>query len=115
MIVHRIYILARRDAWVACMPSGFYRSPSLDSEGFIHSSKADQLTRVANTHFPNRDDMQLLHIDPELVHAEIRWEPAAGSLYPHVYGPLNLDAVVAVTPVFRDPDGRFRIDPASLT
>ena len=41
--------------------------------------------------------MKVLRIDPHLVRAEIRWEPAAGSLYPHIYRPLNLDAVVEVT------------------
>jgi uncharacterized protein (DUF952 family) len=46
-----------------------------------------------------------------LVKAEIRWEPATGGLYPHIYGPLNLGAVVRVTRILTDSDGKIRIDP----
>jgi len=96
----------------AAVPSGFYRPATLDADKFIHASPADQLTRVANKYYLDKKDVRLLHIDPSLVKAEIRWEPATGGLYPHIYGPLNLDAVVKVTPIFTGLDGKIRIEPA---
>lgn len=49
-------------------------------------------------YFAGRDDLVLLEIDPARLRAELKYEPAPdGELFPHVYGPLNIDAVVGVT------------------
>ena len=103
----RIYILIAGKDFELARKSGFYRAASLAVEGFIHASPRDQLSRVANKFYSTATDLRLLHIDPSLVIAEIRWEPAAGSLYPHIYGPLNMDAVVKTTVVGRGENGEL--------
>jgi uncharacterized protein (DUF952 family) len=107
----RIYILIAVADYDAAVSSGFYRPATMDADKFIHASPPEELTRVANKYYVDKKDVRLLHIDPLLVKAEIRWEPATGGLYPHIYGPLNLDAVVRVTRIFTDSDGKIRIDP----
>jgi uncharacterized protein (DUF952 family) len=110
-----IYVLMPVADYEACLASGVYQPKTIEEVGFIHASPADQLTRVANKYYLDQKDVRLLHIDPKLVHPEIRWEAATGGLYPHIYGPLNLDAVVRITRVFKDSDGKIRIDPKELT
>ncbi|HEX3999572.1 MAG TPA: DUF952 domain-containing protein [Pirellulales bacterium] len=102
-----IYILIAADDLRIAERSGVYRATSLAAEGFIHASPRNQLARVANKYYRSAGDLRLLHIDPERVAAEIRWEPAAGSLYPHIYGPLNMDAVVGTTAVLRAESGQW--------
>jgi uncharacterized protein (DUF952 family)/RimJ/RimL family protein N-acetyltransferase len=81
---------------------------SLVSEGYIHCSRADQILRVANSFFPGQRDLILLEIDPRRVQAEIRWEAVENSFFPHIYGPLNIDAVLAGRDFTPGPDGFFR-------
>jgi uncharacterized protein (DUF952 family) len=106
----RIYILIAADDLALAEQTGSYRAASLAVEGFIHASPRNQLGRVANKYYSAAADLRLLHIDPSLVAAEIRWEPAAGSLYPHIYGALNMDAVVQMTVVSRGADGEWGFD-----
>jgi len=111
MSVERIYVLIGGTDYDVAMSSGFYRPASMEADKFIHASPPGQLERLANKYYLDKKDVRLLHIDPLLVKAEIRWESATGGLYPHIYGPLNLDSVVRVTRVFADSDGKLRIDP----
>ncbi|HWC91034.1 MAG TPA: DUF952 domain-containing protein [Pirellulales bacterium] len=96
--------ITSRDFEHACQ-AGFYRPASLAADNFIHASPRNQLIRVANKFYASAADLRLLHIDPGRVTAEIRWEPATGGLYPHIYGPLNMDAVVRTTAVTRGDEG----------
>jgi uncharacterized protein (DUF952 family) len=96
-------------AWAAA-GSGEYRSMSLDSEGFIHCSTPDQVVEVANYLFRGQRGLILLIIDPGRVISPIRYEDAGnGKLYPHIYGPLNSSAVVAVEPFEPSADGTFAL------
>lgn len=92
-----------------------YRDPSLEAEGFIHCSTAEQVLTPANERFANRDDLVLLVIDPERVPAEIVFEDSYGSgtEFPHIYGPIPLDAVSAVVDFPCQSDGTFTL-PATL-
>jgi uncharacterized protein (DUF952 family) len=93
---------------------GHYRCPSHDHEGFIHCSTPEQVVEVAGRLFHGRRDLVLLVIDPELVTAEIRREDGGnGDFYPHIYGPLNVNAVTAVVAFEPNPDGSFVL-PARL-
>jgi uncharacterized protein (DUF952 family)/heme-degrading monooxygenase HmoA len=83
------------------------RGVSLEQEGFIHCSFAHQIEGVANRFYADLTDLVLLHIQPDLLGAEVRIEsPADGvvELFPHVYGPIPTAAVVAITPWHRDDD-----------
>ena len=88
--------IAEREAWYEAQASGSYGADSLKSEGFIHCSKPGQINAVANRYFQGRTDLVLLHIESDRVSAEIRYENLEGGeeLFPHIYGPLSLDAVI---------------------
>jgi uncharacterized protein (DUF952 family) len=84
-------------AWESARLAGEYRADSLATEGFIHSSLPDQVAATAQRYYRGVVGMVLLTIDAALVTAPIRHEEAKnGQNYPHIYGPLNIDAVVAV-------------------
>jgi len=102
--------LTSRTAWLAAQQSGAYVADTLGGEGFIHCSKPDQILRVANTFYSGQSGLVLLVIDPARLRSEVRWEPGtdmAGELFPHIYGPINLDAVLEVLDFQPGADGRF--------
>jgi uncharacterized protein (DUF952 family) len=88
--------------WRSALAAGAYRAPSLDDEGFIHASTATQVAGTAARYYAGRRDLVLLTIDPDAVTVEIRWEPSHDQLYPHLYGPLAVGAVLDVRAF--DPD-----------
>lgn len=109
-----IYHIATRADWERARPGGQYTrssvGKSLADDGFIHASQASQVAATANKFY--RDvpgDLVLLVIDPGLLRAEVRYEqvPGAELPFPHIYGPLNVDAVVDVRPFAAGPDGTF--------
>lgn len=68
--------------------------------------------RVANAYYKGQDGLVILVIDPERLAAELRWEPGtdkADELFPHIYGALNLDAVLRVVEFPRAADGTFSL------
>lgn len=80
--------------------------------GFIHLSTPAQVHLPANRLFPGRTDLVLLHLDPERLGSPLRWEPGVpgdpeAMLFPHLYGPLPVDAVVGVQDYPAGPDGTF--------
>ena len=101
--------ITTRDAWEQALSAGAYTTPTLASEGFIHCSEPRQVARVANERFRGRQGLILLEIDPARVGAVVKHENTEGGaeLFPHIYGPLNLDAVTRVVPFEPDADGGF--------
>jgi uncharacterized protein (DUF952 family) len=97
------HLLSAAD-WAASQASGQVRPASLDDEGFVHCSTADQLPGVVARFYAGVADLLVLSVDVERLHAELRWEPPAhahddpAERFPHVYGPLPVTAVVAVEP-----------------
>ncbi len=110
-----IYVLRELGAYEAALKAGELLDPSLQSEGFIHASPVEQLTRVANKYYRQRGPIVCCVIDPAKLSAELKWEPAAGSLYPHIYGPLNMDAVLWAVELRPVVDEKFEVQPADLT
>lgn len=109
-IVH----ITSRSAWRAAQAAGAYTADSLRQQGFIHGSRPSQVLRVANNWFRGQDDLVLLVIAPERLTADLKWEAgvdAPAETFPHIYGPLNLEAVVDVLPFERDAAGDFRLPP----
>ena len=111
-----IYHIATTADWERARRDGQYtmstRGLTLAEQGFIHASTAAQVALVANAFYQGEPDLLLLVIDPGLVDAEIRYEPVPGQPlpYPHIYGPLNLGAVVQSSPFTPAPDGQFSFD-----
>lgn len=105
--------ITTRDAWNAAQRAGEYRHPSLDKQGFIHFSEPtpEQLLSVANALFLGQPGLVLLVVDPSRLTAPLRYEEdEPGSLhFPHLYGPLNLDAVTEVLDFVSGEDGRFSL------
>lgn len=88
--------------WAAAFGTGEYttstRGATLAEVGFIHASTRAQIEGVANRFYADLDELVLLTIDPLKVPHEIRWEPpgpGVDELFPHVYGPLPVSAVVS--------------------
>jgi uncharacterized protein (DUF952 family) len=89
-----IYHITKCESWERERDGNEYRHPSLDSEGFIHCSLAEQIPETLEKFFPCRDGLVLLEISVEKLQSELRYENG----FPHLHGPLNRDAVVAVRP-----------------
>jgi uncharacterized protein (DUF952 family) len=100
-----IYHLTSPEAWQSA-PDQDYRVASLAEEGFIHCSQANQVAWAANKFCAALPELLVLTIDPQKLQAPLRMEPAStGELFPHLHGPLNRSAVVAVRALARDKDG----------
>jgi uncharacterized protein (DUF952 family) len=109
-----IFHIVERSQWQAVQAEDIYQAASLETEGFIHCSTIVQATWVADKFFRGQPDLVLLKIDPERLWAELRFEPVEGlGLFPHLYGALNLDAVVEAFDFPPQPNGRFQL-PAGL-
>jgi uncharacterized protein (DUF952 family) len=92
---------------------GDYRLNTLATEGFIHCSTPEQVLGPANALYHGREDLVLLVIEPSRLAADLVYEDCyeAGQAFPHIYGPLNLDAVSRVVPFPPRPDGSFELPP----
>lgn len=115
MILH----ITTRAAWEDAQAARVYRPASLTGEGFIHFSTLAQVTRVADAFYRGQPGLLLLVVDPARLRAPLRYEPPAedpGSAerFPHLYGPLNVDAVVRVVPFAPNADGSFSL-PAEIS
>ena len=113
-----IYHIATHADWERAQREGEYTTSTigktLADEGFIHASGSGQLAGVANRYYRGAgEELLLLVIDTGRVRAEIRYEhvPGASAPFPHIYGPLNPDAVIRAEPLRAGPDGTFAVDP----
>jgi uncharacterized protein (DUF952 family) len=119
----KIVHIATRKAWAEAQRAGPYTAPSLENEGFIHCSTFSQALPVAEKYYKGQHGLVLLVIEPARLTSGLKWEaPAegapppgveAGEQFPHIYGPINLDAVVQALDFEPGPDGHF-ILPAAL-
>ncbi len=102
-----IHMCSQAD-WDQALAAGEYRADSLGNEGFIHCSKPAQIEWVANHYFKGQSDLVLLWINPSRLVSGLRWEESDGNTFPHIYGPLNLEAVTFVQHYDPGPDGLFQ-------
>jgi uncharacterized protein (DUF952 family) len=113
-----IYHIAAAADWKRAVRDGQYtmstRGLTLAEQGFIHASTASQVALVANSFYRDIPDLLLLVIDTDRVEPEIRYERVPGQdlPYPHIYGPLNVTAVIEARPFGPGPDGQFSFDGA---
>ncbi|MFO0614962.1 MAG: DUF952 domain-containing protein [Polyangiaceae bacterium] len=97
--------ITTREAWEHARAAGVYVAASLTSVGFIHLSLDRQWPLARTRFFAGATDLVLLVIDPRRLTHEVRFEPADGDSFPHLYGALNLDAVAEVRVVPDRPEG----------
>jgi glutathione S-transferase len=109
-----IYHIARAADWEAAAAAGEYRvstlGRTLEQEGFVHASFAEQVGGVAEAYYAGvPEPLVLLSIDESRLSSPWRVEPVPGvpEGYPHVYGPIDADAVLSVTPLTRDGNGHL--------
>ena len=115
-----LHIIHRKD-WKASASSGYYKPASLASDGFIHCSTIEQTVDTANQFYFNQHGLLLLCINMNKIEPEVRYEGPAcyndqriESLFPHIYGPLNVSAVVRVVEFVPNADGKFVL-PAEIS
>ena len=91
-----IYHVCRKAEWEQALQKGFYDTGSLATEGFIHNSTLQQVAGVLQRYYKNETGLVLLHIDETLLTSSIRYElaPSVNELFPHIFGPINLEAVI---------------------
>ncbi len=114
-----IFHITTRKAWEDARTKGEYIAESLASEGFIHCSTLAQVPPVADKFYKGQSGLVLLVIEPTLLSSTLKWEAPsggtpppgvpAGDQFPHVYGPINLDAVVNVLDFVFDSTGKFTL------
>ena len=94
-----------------------YEPESLDTEGFIHCSSGHQVEDTANRAFSDKEQILLLIIDVTALSTEIKYDldEKTGEKYPHIYGPLNTDAIIDKFNIFAEQDGKFDIEFSSTT
>ena len=93
-----IYHITTNTAWQAALLKGYYETESLFAEGFIHNSSLQQVAGVLDRYYKNATDLILLHIDESKLTFPLKYElaPSVNELFPHIFGPINTDAVVEV-------------------
>jgi len=97
-----IYHIATKENWQNALLQGFYELPSLATEGFIHASEKEQVQGVLERYYKNKTDLLLLHIDESKLSVPLKYElaPSINQFFPHIYGRLNVDAVVEISHTF---------------
>ncbi len=98
-----------KNKWNLIKSDEQYGKEQLDAFGFIHCSPIEYFWRVAPNFISVKEDLVLLCIDTKKVVPAIKWEDGddCGREYPHVYGMLNLDAVIDVVPFNRNESSHF--------
>lgn len=103
-----VYKVLSEAAFKQAEAKGHFAGSSDDSrDGFIHLSAAHQLAGTLATHFAGQERLVLLALDAERLGERLKWEPSrGGALFPHLYAPLDLAAVLWVEPLKLGADGR---------
>lgn len=93
-----IYHITTKAAWEQGLSSGAYASASLKEEGFIHCSEKEQVAYIQQRFFKDQSSLVLLEIDTTQLDSQLifEWSPSLEQTFPHVYGHINLSAVVGV-------------------
>jgi len=105
-----IYHISTWKSWEEAEKRNAYKPDSLVREGFIHCSLYSQVLRVANEFYRGQKGLVILVIDPARLTSELRWEPGSDKpdeFFPHVYGPINPDAVIQLLDFKENSDGNF--------
>lgn len=106
-----IFHITNSNRWEHEAAEGIYHPEAFPLDGFIHCSTREQVIQVANARFRGQSGLVLLSIDTDRVTPEIIYENLEGGeqLFPHIYGGLNVDALVEVVEFQPGADGYFTL------
>jgi uncharacterized protein (DUF952 family) len=106
-----VYKIMSSDELKRMRDNGAFRgSPADVADGYIHLSCGSQLAATLDKHFSGVDGLMLVAVDLSRLGDAVRWEPArGGQLFPHIYGPLPIEALISAAPVQREVDGTVRL------
>lgn len=96
-----IYHVTTTTQWEEAKAVGFFEEPSLHTEGFIHNSTEAQVEGVIKRYYSGKKNLILLHIEEMLLTSPLKYEMAASinEMFPHIFGVINIDAVVKTTAI----------------
>ncbi len=106
-----IYKILPAELWHQAELTGLFAGSPIDQDhGFIHLSTAAQVRGTAARHFSGQDGLLLVGVDQKLLGGDLRYEPGrGGALFPHLYAPLSLSAVVSVQTLLLGADGTHQL------
>lgn len=93
------------------LEQGLFEGAPIDiADGYIHLSTAAQLDETVDKHFAGQENLSVAAVDLDVLGGALRWEPSrGGQLFPHLYGRLTLDSIIAYGPLERGADGKVRL------
>ncbi len=105
------YKVLTNDQMTALEKNGSFAGAPIDlADGYIHLSTHAQLTETVDKHFAGQSDLWVAAVDLEALGDAIKWEPSrGGQLFPHIYAPLPLSAVLAYGELARDAAGMVQL------
>ncbi len=108
VVADPVYKITPEAPWRAAEAAELFAGAPVDlADGFIHLSTGAQVADTAARHFAGQDGLLLVAVDPGALGAALRWEPSrGGALFPHLYGPLPMRAVLSIRPMPLGADGR---------
>lgn len=104
-----IYHITYPAFWQKALRDGQYIPEGFEQDGFIHCSKMEQIAGVGQNYYAGQSDLLILGINPDKLTSKLVFENLIGGeeLFPHIYGPLNLDAVESTADFGVKADGTF--------
>jgi uncharacterized protein (DUF952 family) len=104
-----VYHITKSDDWLNAKVLGIYENQSLKTQGFIHCAVKEQVVEIASQIFSTDDDLILLKINEERTKYAVVYENLdnGSDLYPHIYGPIEMDTVEAALKLKKNTNGAF--------
>ncbi|WP_066819917.1 DUF952 domain-containing protein [Sphingomonas mali] len=104
------YKVLTADQMRALEADAFEGAPIDLADGYIHLSTREQLTETVDRHFVGQSDLWVAAVDLAALGDSVRWEESrGGALFPHIYGTMPLDVVIAYGALERDDDGSVKL------
>lgn len=107
-----LFHIAEKNRWQKSLGAGWYDNLSLKKDGFIHCCGFNQLLHVGNAILKNINaDLVVLCIDADVLQSEVKWETDENNktVFPHVYGPINISSVIDVMDFRKNQQGEYFI------
>jgi uncharacterized protein (DUF952 family) len=108
-----LYRILSREAFQAAQKRGAFLGSAHDlRDGFIHFSAEHQVVETAAKHYAGQSDLMLLWVDDDLLGPLLKWERSRGDeLFPHLFGPMTMAAVLRAEPLPLGSDGKHVFPP----